>query len=97
MEKTRGRLSVMEKAIRDLLNGERAVWISDENVDMSVFAEYLKEREGIAVYYEKYDGSCASPIYIRFYRSPKGLSMEIADEHEYRMQEKERMGYLLRR
>ena len=98
MEKTRSKLSEMEKGIRDLLNGERSVWIPDESINMSVFQEYLKDREGIAIYYPIFrDGSCASPIYVRFYRSPEGMSIEIADEHEYRMQEKERLGYLLRR
>jgi hypothetical protein len=98
MEKTRSKLSEMEKGIRDILNGERSVWVPDEDIDMSVFAEYPKQREGIAVYYPILrDGSCASPIYIRFFRSPNGMSIEIADEHEYRIQEKERLGYLLRR
>ncbi len=88
----------MDKAVRDLLNGERTVWVSDEDIDMSVFGEYPKAQEGIAVFYPIFrDGSCASPMYIRFYRSPKGMSMEIVDEHEYRMQEKVRLGHLLRR
>ena len=98
MEKTRSKLSEMEKGIRDILNGERSVWIPDEDIDMSVFAEYPKQREGVAVYYPIFrDGSCALPVYIRFFRSPNGMSIEIADEHEYRTQERERIGHLLRR
>lgn len=95
MQSTREK-SKMARGIRDLERGERAVWIPDEYVDMSIFAEYPKEREGIAVYYEK-NSVIAYPVYVRFYRSPKGMSIELADEHEYRMQEKERIGFLLRR
>jgi hypothetical protein len=96
MQKTK--LSEMEKGVRDLFLGEGAVWISDKDIDMNVFAEYPKEKEGIAVYYPMFkDGSCARAEYVHFYRSPKGMSMNRANEQEYRMQEKERLRFLLRR
>lgn len=97
MEKTRSKISDMERAVRDLLTDTTSVWIPDEKVDMSVFAEYPKAREGIAVYYPIYkDGSCAEPVYVKFFRSPQGMSMERATEHEYHLQERERLGFLLR-
>ena len=96
MQKTK--LSEMEKAVRDLLTDGQAVWIADREVDMSLFAEYPKETEGVGVYYPIFrDGSCAEPKYIKFYRSPQGMSLELANQHDYHMQEKERLGFLLRR
>ena len=96
MEKTK--LSEMEKGIIDLLKGDIAVWIPDRNIDMSVFAEYPKEKEGIAVYYPVFkDGSCAEPVYLHFYRNANGMSLDVVNVQDYRMQEKERLGYLLRR
>jgi hypothetical protein len=96
MQKTK--LSEMEKGVIDLLAGGNAVWIPDKNINMGVFAEYSKEKEGIAVYYPIFkDGSCAEATYIRFYRSANGMSIEIADKHAFDMQEKERIGFLLRR
>ena len=96
MQKTK--TSEMEKAVRALLTDGKAVWIPDKEVDMKTFAEYPREKEGIAVYYPIYrDGSCASPVYVKFFSSPSGMSIELADEREYREQEKERIGYLLRR
>ena len=96
MQKTK--LSEMERGVRDLFLGEGALWIPDEKVDMSVFAEYPKEKEGIAVYYPMFkDGSCARAEYVHFYRNPKGMSLDRANEQEYRMQEKERLGFLMRR
>lgn len=86
----------MKKGIAELLDGGNAVWIPDKNVDMNVFAEYPKEKEGIAVYYPIYkDGSCAEATYIRFYRSAKGMSLQRASVKEYAGQEKERLGSLL--
>lgn len=97
-QKKAGKLSEMERGVRDLFLGEGAVWISDEKVDMSVFAEYPKEKEGIAVYYPLFkDGSCARAEYVHFYRSPAGMSMDRAIEHDYQMQKKERIGFLIRR
>jgi len=94
---TKTKINEMEKAVRDLLTIGEAVWIPDENVDMSIFDEYPKAREGIAVYYPVYrDGSCVEPIYIKFFRSPQGLSIELSTEHEYHLQEKKRLGFLLR-
>ena len=82
MTKKASRISEMEQGIRD----------------MSVFEEYPREKEGIAVYYPTYrDGSCAEPVYVKFFRSPKGTSMALASKHEYEMQERERIGFLLRR
>lgn len=98
MKKSVTSLSAMERGVRDLFLGEGAVWIPDENIDMSVFAEYPKEREGIAVYYLVFkDGSCARAEYVHFYRNSAGMSMDRATEQDYRMQEKERIGNLLRR
>lgn len=98
MQKSKSKLSDMERGIMDLLSDGTPVWIPDEKVDMSVFSEYPKAREGIAIYYPIYrDGSCASPLYVKFFRSPQGISMELATEHEYYLQEKERIGHLLRR
>jgi hypothetical protein len=95
MEKTK--ISIMEKGVIDLLAGGNAVWIPDEKVDMSVFAEYPKEKEGIAVYYPIFkDGSCAEATYIRFYRSANGMSLQRASVREYAGQEKERIGHFLR-
>lgn len=96
MQKTK--LSEMEKGVRDLFLGEGAVWIPDKDIDMNVFAEYPKEKEGIAVYYPVFkDGSCARGEYIYFYRNTKGMSIDRATEQDYHMQEKERLGFLLRR
>ena len=81
MQKTK--LSEMEKGVRDLFLGEGAVWIPDEKVDMNVFAEYPKEKEGIAVYYPVFkDGSCARAEYIHFYRNTKGMSIDRATEQD---------------
>ena len=91
-------LSEMERGVRDLFLGEGAVWISDKDIDMSVFAEYPKAKEGIAVYYPVFkDRSCAESEYVHFYRNSKGMSIDRANEQEYRMQEKERLGFLMRR
>jgi hypothetical protein len=96
MERTK--LSNVEKGIRDLLAGAGAVWIYDRDIDMSVFSQYPREKEGIAVYYPLYkDGSCASAEYIHFYRSTAGMSMDRATFTDYRIMEKERIGHLLRR
>ncbi len=96
MQKTK--LSEMEKAVRDLFLGEGAVWIPDKDIDMSVFAEYPKEKEGVAVYFPVFrDGSCAQAEYVHFYRTAKGMSVDRATDQDYRMQEKERLGFLLRR
>lgn len=97
MYRTR-RASDMERAVRDMLKEGVPVWIPDKKIDMSVFAEYPKQREGIAVYYPIHEyGSCAEPVYVHFYRSASGMSIELATRHDYAMQEKERIGYLLRR
>ena len=91
------RQSEMEKGIIDLLKGGNAVMIPDRDIDMRVFAEYPKGKEGIAVYYPLFrDGSCAEAVYIKFYRSAVGMSMEIACVREYSNREKERLGTLLR-
>ena len=96
--KTTNKLSEMEKGVRELFQEEKAVWIKDKDVDMSVFAEYPKERQGIAVYYPMFkDGSCAEAEYISFFRSAKGMSIELASEKEYALQERERIGWILRR
>lgn len=81
-----------------MLLGEGAVWIADDKIDMSVFAEYPKEKEGIAVYYPLFkNGSCARAEYIHFYRNTKGMSIDRASVHDYHMQERERLSFLLRR
>lgn len=96
MEKTH-RLSEMERGVRELLSTGQAVWIPDNEMNMSVFAEYPKEKEGIAVYYPIYkDGSCAEAMYIRFYRSASGMSIDRASVREYAEQEKARLDSLLR-
>lgn len=88
----------MERAIQDLLSGNSVVWVDDGYVDMSVFAEYPKSKEGVAVYEPIFQGGrFTEPCYIRFYRTPKGISMELATKREYEEQEKERIGHLLRR
>lgn len=86
----------MENAVREALKGRYAVWIPDRDIDMRVFAEYPKEREGIAVYYDEKDGSCAEPLYVRFYRSAKGKSIELATLAEYAEEQKGRLAGLLR-
>ena len=96
MEKTK--LSEMERGVRDLFLGVGAVWIPDDQIDMSVFKEYPKGKEGIAVYYPIFkDGSCAEAEYVHFYRNSKGMSSDRASIQDYRMQEKERLSFLLRR
>ena len=96
MEKNK--LSEMEKGISDLLKGGNTVWIPDKSVDMKVFAEYPKEKEGIAVYYPIFkDGSCAEATFIRFYRSASGMSLALASVKEYAGEEKERLGHLIRK
>ncbi|MEM3191767.1 MAG: hypothetical protein QXE05_12585 [Nitrososphaeria archaeon] len=98
MEMTKRRKSVMERGVRDLLTNGRSIWIADENINMSVFAIYPKEKEGVAVYFPVYkDGSCAEPVYVHFFRSGKEMSLELTNKHEYQEQEKERIGFLLRR
>ena len=95
MEKNK--LSEMEKGVMDLLEGGNAVWIPDSEIDMSVFAEYPRAKEGIAVYYPIFkDGSCAEATYVKFYRSANGMSLARASVREYANQEKERLGSLLR-
>lgn len=96
MEKNK--LSEMEKGVMDLLKGGNAVWIPDKDIDMKVFAEAPREKEGIAVYYPIYkDGSCAEATYIRFHRSASGMSLQRASVREYAGLEKERLGSLLRK
>ena len=98
MQKKRNELSEMEKGVMGLLEGGNAVWIPDKEVDMSVFVEYPRGREGIAVYYPIYkDGSCAEATFIRFYRSANGMSIQRASVREYANQEKERLGSFLRK
>ena len=98
INKTTNRLSVMERAVRDMLTEGKAIWIPDEKVDMSIFSQYARQKEGIAVYYPVFkDGSCANVEYIRFYRSASGMSIEFATKHDFDLQEKERIGFLLRR
>ena len=98
MQKKRNELSEMEKGVIDLLKENNAVWIPDKEVDMSVFVEYPRGKEGIAVYYPIYkDGSCAEATFIRFYRSANGMSIQRASVREYAGQEKERLGHLIRK
>lgn len=87
----------MEKLIHDLQRGGYAVWIPDGEQDMSVFAEYPHESEGVGVYYNEKDGSCAEPVYVRFFRSAQGMSLELTSAEEYSAWEKERLKHLLRR
>ena len=95
---TKEKISEMEKGVMDLLKGGNAVWIPDNDIDMKVFAEAPRGKEGIAVYYPIYkDGSCAEATYIRFYRSASGMSLERASVREYAGLEKERLGSLLRK
>lgn len=95
---TKEKLSEMEKGVIDLLAGGSAVWIADKDIDMKVFAEFPREKEGIAVYYPVFrDGSCAEATFIRFYRSASGMSLQRASVREYAGLEKERLGSLLRK
>ena len=86
----------MERGVREVFTEGKAVWIPSGQEDMSIFAEYPHTREGVAVYYDEKDGSCAEPIYVRFYRSAQGMSLELASAEEYSAQEKERLEHLLR-
>lgn len=86
----------MESAVREALKGQYAVWIPDKDIDMRVFAEYPKEREGIAVYYPEKFSSCAEPVFIRFYRRVKGISIELATLNDYAVEQRDRLSGLLR-
>lgn len=86
----------MENAVKEVLTGKYAVWIPDRDIDMRVFAEYPKEREGIAVYYPEKFSSCAEPVFIRFYRSAKGMSIELATLADYAEEQKSKLAGLLR-
>lgn len=88
--------SKMESAVKEALKGRYAVWIPDKDIDMRVFAEYPKEKEGIAIYYADGFNSCAEPLYVRFYRSAKGMSIELATISEYAEEQKSRLAGLLR-
>ena len=88
----------MEEGISELLKGGNAVWIQDSEIDMSVFVEYPRAKEGIAVYYPIFkDGSCVEATYVKFYRSANGMSLQRASVKEYAGQEKERSGHLIRK
>ena len=63
---------------------------------MSVFAEYPKEREGIAVFMRE-NNSGVVPEFIKFYRSVKGISIEPCTIQEYAEAKKGKLGHLLRR
>ena len=98
METETHKKSGMEMGVKELLTDGKAVWIPDEKIDMSVFTHYPQGRIGIAVYYPVYrDGSCAEAEYIHFWRSPKGMSIDLTTKTAYEMQEKERLEDLLRR
>lgn len=86
----------MTMAIITCLNERVAVWVDDADVDMSVFAEYPKEREGIAVFLWE-NNSCSVPNFIRFYRSARGMSIEPCTIQEYAEDKKSKLGHLIRR
>ena len=101
MMRTSKKASEMEQGVRDVLSGNRAIFVPDEKVDMSVFSDYVfavdGSKTGIGVYYPVYrDGSCASEAFIRFYRSPQGISLELGSRQEYAKLQKVRVGYLRR-
>lgn len=101
MMRTSKKASEMEQGVRDVLSGNRAIFVPDEKVDMSVFSDYVfavdGSKTGIGVYYPVYrDGSCASEVFIRFYRSPQGISLELGSRQEYAKLQKGRVGYLRR-
>lgn len=101
MMRTSKKASQMEQGVRDVLSGNRAIFVPDEKVDMSVFSDYVfavdGSKTGIGVYYPVYrDGSCASEAFIRFYRSPQGISLELGSRQEYAKLQKVRVGYLRR-
>lgn len=102
MIKTTTKVSEMEQGIREILSGVRAVFVPDERVDMSLFSDYIfamdGSKTGVGVYYPIYrDGSCATETYIRFYRSPQGISMELGTRQEYANLQRVKVGHLLRR
>ena len=88
--------SKMESAVKEALTGKYAVWIPDADIDMRVFSEYPKGREGIAVYYPERFSSCAEPVFMRFYRSAKGMSIELATLSDYAEEQKGRLAGFLR-
>ncbi|EQB69320.1 MAG: hypothetical protein AMDU5_GPLC00004G0290 [Thermoplasmatales archaeon Gpl] len=88
--------SNMTRAIATCLTEWIPVWIDDRDIDMSVFAEYPHEREGIAVVIRE-NNSCAVPNFIKFYRSPRGMSIEPCTLQEYAEVRREKLGHLLRR
>jgi 3-polyprenyl-4-hydroxybenzoate decarboxylase len=94
--KTKTETSKMSRAIATCLNEWTAIWIDDRDVDMSIFTEYPKEREGIAVFMSE-NNSCVVPEFIRFYRSAKGMSIEPCTMQEYAEAKKGKLSHLLRR
>lgn len=95
--RTKTKTSRMDKAIVSCLNDDIVMWIKAEDIDMSVFAEYSNDQQGIAVYYADEFNSCAEPVFIRFYRSVNGMSIEPSTIQEYAEVKKSKLGHLLRR